>query len=87
MQFYVHILHTFYLWYIGNWKDRLRDKFLGITLQLKSPSVLVNSLDRFELLTESMGTVKIELHILTRNFEKYGCHMWIHIIGLLKNME
>nr|XP_012135228.1 PREDICTED: tectonic-3-like [Megachile rotundata] len=60
---------------IGNWKDRLRDKFLGITLQLKSPSVLVNSLDRFELLTESMGTVKIELHILTRNFEKYGCHI------------
>ncbi|XP_068972062.1 tectonic-1-like [Bombus flavifrons] len=59
---------------IGNWKDRLRDKFLGITLQLKSPSVLVNSLDRFELLTESMGTVKIELHIIARNFEKYGCH-------------
>ncbi|XP_076235710.1 tectonic-1 [Calliopsis andreniformis] len=57
---------------IGNWKDRLRDKFLGITLQLKSPSVLVNTMDRFELLTESMGTVKIELHIVTRNFEKYG---------------
>ncbi|CAL7948272.1 unnamed protein product [Xylocopa violacea] len=60
---------------VGNWKDRLRDRFLGITLQLKSPNVLVNSLDRFELLTESMGTVKIELHILTRNFEKYGCHL------------
>ncbi|XP_076475237.1 tectonic-3 [Bombus vancouverensis nearcticus] len=60
---------------IGNWKDRLRDKFLGITLQLKSPSVLVNSLDRFELLTESMGTVKIELHIIARHFEKYGCHI------------
>ncbi|XP_076548891.1 tectonic-3 [Osmia lignaria lignaria] len=59
---------------IGNWKDRLKDKFLGITLQLKSPNVLVNCLDRFELLTESMGTVKIELHILTKNFEKYGCH-------------
>ncbi|XP_076295297.1 tectonic-3 [Lasioglossum baleicum] len=60
---------------IGNWKDQLRDKFLGITLQLKSPNVLVNSLDRFELLTESMGTVKIELQILARNFEKYGCHI------------
>ncbi|XP_017765462.1 PREDICTED: tectonic-3-like [Eufriesea mexicana] len=57
---------------IGSWKDRLKDKFLGVTLQLKSPSVLVNSMDRFELLTESMGTVKIELYILTRNFEKYG---------------
>ncbi|XP_043803197.1 B9 domain-containing protein 2 [Apis laboriosa] len=60
---------------IGNWKDRLRDKFLGISLQLKSPNILVNSLDRFELLTESMGTIKIELYILTRNFEKYGCHI------------
>lgn len=60
---------------IGNWKDRLRDQFLGITLQLKSPSVLVNSLDRFELLTESMGTVKIQLHVLARNFEKYGCYL------------
>ena len=60
---------------IGNWKDRLRDQFLGITLQLKSPSVLFNSLDRFELLTESMGTVNIELHIFARNFEKYGCYL------------
>ncbi|XP_015431801.1 PREDICTED: tectonic-3-like [Dufourea novaeangliae] len=66
---------------IGNWKDRLRDKFLGITLQLKSPNVLVNSLDRFELLTESMGTVKMEIHILTRNFEKYGCHIMIKMNG------
>lgn len=48
---------------------------MGISLQLKSPNILVNSLDRFELLTESMGTIKIELYILTRNFEKYGCHI------------
>lgn len=66
---------SFFVSILGNWKDRLRDKFLGVTLQLKSPSVLVNSMDRFELLTESMGTVKIDLHILTRNFEKYGCHL------------
>ncbi|XP_017794479.1 PREDICTED: tectonic-3-like [Habropoda laboriosa] len=53
---------------IGNWKDRLRDKFLGVTLQLKSPSALVNSLDRFQLLTESMGTVKSELYIISNIF-------------------
>lgn len=59
----------------GDWKDRLRDKFLGVVLQLKSPNVLVNTIDRFELLTESMGTVQIDLHILVRNFDKFGCHL------------
>ncbi|KAK2579031.1 hypothetical protein KPH14_002824 [Odynerus spinipes] len=43
---------------IGDWKDRLRDKFLGVVLQLKSPSVLVNTIDRFELLTESMENIE-----------------------------
>ncbi|XP_066599531.1 B9 domain-containing protein 2 [Prorops nasuta] len=60
---------------IGNWKDRLQDKFLGMTLQLKSPSVLVNTLDRFELLTESMGMVNIEIHIISRSFDKFGCQL------------
>lgn len=60
---------------IGNWQDRLKDKFLGLTLQLKTPSILVNTQDRFELLTESMGTVRINLQILSRNFEKFGCDM------------
>jgi len=59
----------------GNWKDRLYDKFLGRTLQLKSPSVLVNTIDRFEILTQSMGTVIIHLHILARNFDKFGCQL------------
>ncbi|EZA61840.1 B9 domain-containing protein [Ooceraea biroi] len=57
---------------IGNWKDRLHDKFLGRTLQLKSPSVLINTVDRFEILTQSMGTVIVHLHILARNFDKFG---------------
>lgn len=60
---------------IGDWQDRLKDKFLGTTLQLKSPDVLVNADDRFELLTESMGTVKIDLYVLVRNFDKFGCHL------------
>ncbi|KYM79603.1 B9 domain-containing protein 2 [Atta colombica] len=57
---------------IGTWKDRLYDKFLGNSLQLKSPSVLINTLDRFEILTQSMGTVIVQLYILTRNFDKFG---------------
>ncbi|XP_014210190.1 tectonic-3 [Copidosoma floridanum] len=57
---------------IGDWQDRLKDKFLGTTLQLKSPDVLVNGDDRFELLTESMGTVKIDLYVLVRNFDKFA---------------
>ncbi|XP_012276917.1 B9 domain-containing protein 2 [Orussus abietinus] len=60
---------------IGDWKDRLKDKFLGVTLQLKSPSVLCNTQDRFELLTESMGSVNINLHILAKNFDKFGCNL------------
>ncbi|XP_058799488.1 B9 domain-containing protein 2-like [Phymastichus coffea] len=60
---------------IGNWHDRLKDKFLGTTLQLKSPDVLVNADDRFELLTESMGTIQIDLYVLVRNFDKFGCHL------------
>lgn len=59
--------------YTGTWKDRLYDKFLGNSLQLKSPSVLINTLDRFEILTQSMGTVIVQLHILTKNFDKFGC--------------
>ncbi|XP_011497165.1 PREDICTED: tectonic-3-like [Ceratosolen solmsi marchali] len=57
---------------IGDWQDRLKDKFLGTTLQLKSPDVLVNADDRFELLTESMGIVRIDLHVLAKNFDKFG---------------
>lgn len=49
---------------------------MGTTLQLKSPDVLVNADDRFELLTESMGTVQIDLYVLVRNFDKFGCHLW-----------
>lgn len=61
----------------GTWKDRLYDKFLGRSLQLKSPSVLINTLDRFEIFTQSVGTVIVNLHILARNFDKFGCQLWI----------
>ncbi|XP_015111822.1 B9 domain-containing protein 2 [Diachasma alloeum] len=60
---------------IGNWQDRLRDRFLGMSLQLKTPNLLTNGTDRFELLTESMGTVHLEFHILTQNFNKFGCFL------------
>lgn len=80
--FLIHFINLIYsmhsrniLKLTGNWQDRLKDKFLGLTLQLKTPSILVNTQDRFELLTESMGTVRINLQILSRNFEKFGCDM------------
>lgn len=60
----------------GNWHDRLKDKFLGMTLQLKTPSLLANSSDRFELLTETVGTVTIKLQIIAKNFGKFGCLLW-----------
>lgn len=60
---------------IGAWKDRLYDKFLGKSLQLKTPSTLINTLDRFEVLTQSMGTVIVHLHIMARNFDKFGCQL------------
>ncbi|XP_044009827.1 B9 domain-containing protein 2-like [Aphidius gifuensis] len=58
---------------IGNCLDQLRDRFLGITLQLKSPNLLANGGDRFELLTQSLGTVNIVLHVIAKNFIKFGC--------------
>ena len=58
--------------FLGDWQDRLKDKFLGTTLQFKSPDVLVNADDRFELLTESMGTIQIDLYRFVRNFDKFG---------------
>lgn len=60
---------------IGDWQDRLRDRFLGISLQLKSPNTLANTEDRFELLTQTMGSVDIDLHILAKNFDKFGCRL------------
>ncbi|KAK0079827.1 hypothetical protein PV326_008514, partial [Microctonus aethiopoides] len=67
---------------IGNWVDRLRDKFLGMTLQLKTPSLLANSNDRFELLTETVGTVNIKLQIICKNFSKFGNIMVEQIFGI-----
>ncbi|XP_043280758.1 B9 domain-containing protein 2-like [Venturia canescens] len=60
---------------VGGWQDRLKDRFLGMTLQLKTPSLLANGDDRFELLTESMGIVNVQLHIIARNFTKFGCQL------------
>ncbi|KAL6252147.1 hypothetical protein P5V15_015126 [Pogonomyrmex californicus] len=56
-------------------KDRLYDKFLGKSLQLMSPNVLIDTLDRFEITTQSMGTVTLYLDILTKNFDKFGCQL------------
>ncbi|XP_032676754.1 B9 domain-containing protein 2-like [Odontomachus brunneus] len=70
-----HILECHTWKPVGNWKDKLQNKFLGKSLQLKSPNVLINTVDRFELLTQSMGTVIIHLHILSRNFDKFGCQL------------
>lgn len=72
------ILTLFYLitfFYLGGWQDRLKDRFLGMTLQLKTPSLLANGDDRFELLTESLGTVNVQIHIIAKNFVKFGCQL------------
>lgn len=53
----------------------MRDKFLGMSLQLKSPSLLANADDRFELLTESMGSVVVDVDVIAKNFDKFGCHL------------
>lgn len=59
----------------GSWQDRLKDRFLGMTLQLKNPGLLANGDDRFELLTESMGSVDVNLHVIAKNFSKFGCEL------------
>ena len=57
---------------IGDSAEQIQSYFLGGGLQLKSPDLVYNSDKRYRLQTQAMGTVMVNLGVITRNFEKYG---------------
>ncbi|EGD82061.1 B9 domain-containing protein 2 [Salpingoeca rosetta] len=48
---------------------------VGGSLQLKSDDAVHTQVDRFKLKTKTMGTVHVQLNIVTRGFEAYGIEM------------
>ncbi|XP_059484468.1 B9 domain-containing protein 2-like isoform X2 [Neocloeon triangulifer] len=56
----------------GSARDRFRQFFLGGSTQLTEPNLVCTSEDRYQLSTESMGNVLLELGIVLRNFKNQG---------------
>lgn len=61
---------------LGSWLEQLTQKFIGGGLQLRSPDLIYDGMDRCRLSTEAMGTVELEINISMRNFDKYGIKSW-----------
>lgn len=57
---------------IGSLKDRITQYFLGGSPQLKYPDLVFSSSERYKLKTETMGTVRFQLGVILRNFDKFG---------------
>ncbi|KAK0400382.1 hypothetical protein QR680_003470 [Steinernema hermaphroditum] len=56
----------------GGFSDELTHRFLGGGLQLQTLSTLDAPEDRMRLQTQAMGTVQLQISVITRNFEKFG---------------
>jgi B9 domain-containing protein 2 len=57
---------------VGKPIDRLYSFFLNATPQLRNFDLIHTPSDRYQLTTESMGKVHIEIMVVTRNFLKQG---------------
>lgn len=57
---------------LGSARDRFRQFFLGGSTQLTEANLVCSSEDRYQLSTESMGTVLVELAVVLRNFKSQG---------------
>ena len=49
--------------------------FVGGGPQLKSPELVHSAMDRYRLRTQAMGSVMLDITIITKDFEKYGVEM------------
>ncbi|EDV29916.1 B9 domain-containing protein 2 [Trichoplax sp. H2] len=56
----------------GTFQDQLRQVFVGGGMEIKDPSAIYTSTDRCNLHTEAMGTIRLQLGIILRHFDKYG---------------
>jgi len=56
----------------GSLVEELKTQFIGGSSQLKNPDLVSSSSELYKLRTVSMGKVHLRLHIIVRNFDKYG---------------
>ena len=52
--------------------EQLRSFFVGGAPQLKTSDAIYTGADRYKLRTVAMGTVHLQLGVITRNFDKFG---------------
>lgn len=58
---------------VGDFRRRIIDYVTGYRMQLMDPSdILSNGMNRQVIQSLSMGTIKLELMVVLRGFEKYG---------------
>ncbi|CAF3883454.1 unnamed protein product [Rotaria sp. Silwood2] len=56
----------------GTLLEELKTEFIGGSSQLKNPDLVSSSAELYKLRTVSMGKIHLRLHIIVRNFDKYG---------------
>src|SRR5699024_3535628 len=57
---------------LGSLVDRLSNLFSGETLQLTDESLIYSSEQRYNLQTETMGDIHLELSVVLKDFDKFG---------------
>ena len=55
----------------GGWEE-VAGRLIGGGLHLKNPDLVYNGAERFRLRTRAMGSVHVEVQLITRHFKKYG---------------
>jgi len=60
---------------VGTFAEQARAYFVGGGPQLKSPELVHSAMDRYRLRTQAMGSVMLDITIITKDFEKYGVEM------------
>ncbi|KAF1759629.1 hypothetical protein GCK72_016096 [Caenorhabditis remanei] len=56
----------------GSWREEMMHKLVGGGLQLTSLSALEDPSIREKIVSVSAGTVRFELNVVTKNFQRYG---------------
>ena len=57
---------------VGSAQEQLSQMFVGGGAQLRSTDLIYSGADRYNLRTQTMGKVHLQLGIILRNFDKYG---------------
>lgn len=57
---------------LGSYQEEFQQYFLGGGVQLQDPELVYSGCNRYQLHTQAMGTVHLEISIVLRNFEKFG---------------